>query len=99
MLLITEKVRITLKNEVVAKQKRLSHDISIFEVELQKFLELVEIVSHGQIVVFYAPSGEYVTLEYSYQGNEYKYYLKDGQTEEFLQTAIEKNLKYKEHEV
>lgn len=99
MLLITEKVRITLKNEVVAKQKRLIHSISIFEVKLQKFLELVAIVTHGQIVVFYTPSGKYVTLEYSYQGNEYKYYLKDEQTEEFLQAAKDKNLKYKEHEI
>jgi len=99
MLLITEKVRITIKNEVVAKQKRLLHSLSIFEVKIEKFVELVELLPHAQIVVFYTPSGAYVTLEYMYQGNEYKYYLQDDQTQNFLQTAKDKNLKYKEHEV
>jgi len=99
MLLITEKVRITLKNELVAKQKRLLHNISIFEVQIDKFFELAELLPHAQIVVFYTPSGAYVTLGYMYQGNDYKYYLKDDQTQNFLQTAKEKNLKYKQHEI
>lgn len=92
-------MRIALKNEVVAKQKRLVHDISIFGVEIQKFFELLALVTHGQIVVFYTPSGAYVTFEYSYQGNDYKYYLMDEDTEDFFTHAREKNLKYKEHEL
>ena len=99
MLIITDKVRITLKNEVVAKQKRLIHSVSIFEVKIEKFLELVELLPHAQKVVFFTPSGAYVTLEYMYQGNEYKYYLENDQTQNFLQFAKEKNLKYKEHEI
>jgi len=99
MLLITNKVRITLKNEVVAKQKRLLHSISIFEVKIEKFFELAELLPHAQIVVFYTLSGAYATLEYMYQGNEYKYYLEDDQIQNFLQFAKEKNLKYKEYEI
>jgi hypothetical protein len=99
MLLITEKVRITLKNEVVAKQKRLLHDTAIFSVDLLDFLRLIEIVPRFYIFLNSSPSGSYFTLEYSYQGNDYKYYMKEEQFHDFEQIAKEKNIKYKKHEV
>lgn len=99
MLIITEKVRITLKNEVVAKQKRLLHSISIFGVKIHKFFELLELLPHAQITYFPPPSGSYVVLEYMYQGNEYMYYLEEDEIEIFLQIANDKNIKYKIHEI
>ena len=99
MILIANKVRITFKNELVSKQKRLIHSISIFELTLEKFLELVELLPFSRITIFSSPSGSYVVLEYMYQGNEYIYYLSDDQTQNFLQTAKDKNIKYKEHEI
>lgn len=99
MLLITNKVRIAIKNEVVAKQKRILHDMSIFDVEIQKFIGVVEFVTSGQLILIVSSSGSQATFSYTYQGNRYTYWLNVDQISEFIIIAQEKKMKMIKHEI
>lgn len=99
MQLIGGKVRLSLKNEVIAKQKRLIHEITLFDVQLPKFVELIENISFGQIFMFQSPSGCDVSFGYTYQGNQYAYYLNPSQIAEFKEVAKSKNFKLTKHEL
>lgn len=96
MQLIADKVLISLKNEVVAKQKRIIHEFTVFGLDLEKFFELSQIVFSGKYTIISTHSGVHAYFEYSYQGNEYKYYLKDEHISAFADSVKQKQLKVKQ---
>ena len=99
MQLIADKVRVSFKNEVIAKQKRLTHEITVFDVQLLKFVEIIEAVSIGNILLFVSASGLDVSYSYIYQGNQFTYYLNSDQISEFREIAEQKNFKIIKHEI
>lgn len=99
MQLIGSKVRVSLKNEIVAKQKRLRHEITLFDVQLPKFVEIIESVPTGNIILFISPSGLDVSYGYIYQGNLFTYYLNSDQIAEFRVIEEQKGFKVIKHEI
>ena len=91
MLLTSQKLRLVISNEVVAKQKRIAHTLSVFDVSAAKLFEVHENVPHSRMLA----SGTVVSLHYGYGGNEYAYYLNDSELEEFEALAKEKQVKVK----
>lgn len=95
MLLTSQKLRLTISNEVVAKQKRITHTLSVFDVSAAKLFEIHENVPHSRMLALKSFSGTVVSLHYGYGGNEYAYYLNDSELEEFEALAKEKQVKVK----
>ena len=99
MQLIAGKVRVSLTNEVIAKQKRLIHETAFFDVQLPKFIELIEMVQFGTIITIISPSGIDISFGYTYQGNQFTYYLNPDQNAKFKEIAKQKNFKLVKHEI
>ena len=99
MNLTTNKVRISLSDGIVHKQKRISHRVSIFEIQIDDFLKLGEIVEKGKYVVVRSFSGG-VTVWFSYQygNNEFTYFLSDEYSDRFEKIASDMGLKYSKKE-
>ena len=94
MNLTTNKVRISLSDEIVHSQKRVFHQVTIFEVQMNDFLKLREMVQKGRYVVVRSFSGVTVWFSYQYGNNEFTYFLSDEHSECFEKTAFEVGLKY-----
>lgn len=95
MLLTSQKLRLVISNEVVAKQKRIAHTLSVFDVSAAKLFEIHENVPHSRLFALKSFSGTVVSVRYGYAGNEYTYYLNDSELEEFEALAKEKQVKVK----
>lgn len=94
MNLTTNKVHISLSDEIVHSQKRILHQVSIFEVRMEYFLKLCEMVRKGRYVVVRSFSGVTVWFSYQYGNNEFTYFLSSEDSERFEKLASEMGLKY-----
>jgi len=94
MNLTTNKVRISLSDGIVHKQKRVSHQVSIFEIQIDDFLKLGETVEKGKYVLVRSFSGVTVWFSYQYGNNEFTYFLSDEYSERFEKIASDMGLKY-----
>ena len=90
---IIGKSRVSLKNEVITKQKRLLHEVTLFDVDLVQFVGLIESVSFGNIILFSSVSGIDVSFGYLYQGHQFTYYLNSDHIAEFKVIAEQKGFK------
>jgi hypothetical protein len=98
MNLTTNKVHILLSDAIVHKQKRVSHQVSIFEVQMGDFLKLREMVGKGKYVVVRSFSGVTVWFSYQYGNNEFSYFLSSEDSDRFEKMADEMGLKYSKKE-
>ena len=94
MNLTTDKVRISLSDAIVHKQKRVSHQVSIFDIQMDDFLKLCEVVEKGKYVVVRSFSGATVWFSYQYGNNEFSYFLSSEDSDRFEKLASEMGLKY-----
>ena len=93
MIITTSRVQISLSNAIVHKQKRVYHQVSIFDVQMGDFLKLHESVK-GDYVLVNSFSGSTVWFSYQYGNNEFSYFLSSEDSERFEKTASEMGLKY-----
>lgn len=94
MTLITTKVHLFLSDAIVHKQKRVSHAVSVFDVQMHDFLKLREMVAKGSYVVLRSVTGVTVWFSYQYGNNEFSYFLSKEDSERFEKLASEMGLKY-----
>jgi hypothetical protein len=80
---------------VVAKQRRIIHSISLFDITAVQLFEIHANVPHSKIFAVKSFSGVVVCLRYGYGGNEYAYYLNDSELQEFEALVKEKQVKVK----
>lgn len=96
---IIGKSRLSIQNEVIIKQKRISHEVTMFDVPLEKFKEIIETVPFGRVISFHLLSSIDITYSYSYQSNLFTYFLVPSAFTLFMEYAKENNLKILKNEI
>lgn len=97
MILTTSRVKVSLIEAIAHKQKRVYHQVSVFDVPMGDFLKLHEVVK-GDYVVVRSFSGATVWFSYKYGNNEFSYFLSSEDSERFEKMADEMGLKYSKKE-
>lgn len=96
---IIGKSRLSIQNEVIVKQKRISHEITLFDVSIEKFKEIIETVPFGRVVSFQSLSSIDITYSYSYQSNLFTYFLSPSECISFMEYAEQNNVKILKNEI
>lgn len=93
------KSRLSVQNEVVVKQKRISHEVTMFDVPIEKFREIIETIPFGSVVSFQSLTSIDITYSYSYQSNLFTYFLSPAECISFMEYAEQNNVKILKNEI
>lgn len=96
---IIGKSRLSVQNEVVVKQKRISHEVTMFDVPIEKFREIIETIPFGRVVSFESLTSIDITYSYSYQSNLFTYFLSPSECISFMEYAEHNNVKILKNEL
>ena len=96
---IIGKSRLSVQNGIVVKQKRIAHEITLFDVPKDNFMEIIETVPFGQVVLIKSFSSLDITYTYTYQSNVFTYFLSPADCISFTEYAEQNHIKILKHEI